>query len=46
MNILGSDVQGGLKESKLLMIHEFGANELKFYTNLFWSYFNYRYLMP
>ena len=46
MNILGSDVRGGLKESKLLMIHEFGANELKFYTNLFWSYFNYRYLMP
>lgn len=34
-----------LEESKLLMIHELGANELEFYTNLFWSHFNYRYLM-
>lgn len=27
------------------MIHELSANELEFYTNLFCSHFNYRYLM-
>lgn len=43
MNTQECEATGG--GGKLLMIHELGANELEFYTNLFWSHFNYRYLM-
>lgn len=45
MNDSGVRCVRRLQESKLLMIHELGANELEFYTNLLRSHFNYRYLM-